>query len=107
MQPYRHGLGSLLAIQIDAAINPGNSGGPALDDHDQCVGVAFQSLQDADNIGPLENTLGETAYKTGQPLLVKHPKFAENIWKRIFSWDNKRGHCSMLSHKQCQQLQLW
>ena len=26
MQPYRHGLGSLLAIQIDAAINPGLKG---------------------------------------------------------------------------------
>ena len=104
MQPYRHGLGSLLAIQIDAAINPGlddcsaclcnwtpsvslgfsatsnpskskhmkthpnpprprkrpqnlrrafagNSGGPALDAQGRCVGVAFQSLQDADNIG--------------------------------------------------------
>eukprot|EP00439_Symbiodinium_sp_Y106_P075568 s2152_g15.t1 len=53
MQPYRHGLGSLLAIQIDAAINPGNSGGPALDAQGRCVGVAFQSLQDADNIGYL------------------------------------------------------
>mmetsp|Transcript_105898 Transcript_105898/g.332041 ORF Transcript_105898/g.332041 Transcript_105898/m.332041 type:complete len:455 (+) Transcript_105898:1-1365(+) len=53
MQPYRHGLGSLLAIQIDAAINPGNSGGPALDAKRRCVGVAFQSLKDGDteNIG--------------------------------------------------------
>lgn len=53
MQPYRHGLGSLLAIQIDAAINPGNSGGPALNSRKQCVGVAFQSLKDGEteNIG--------------------------------------------------------
>lgn len=53
LQPYRHGLGSLLAIQIDAAINPGNSGGPALDARQQCVGIAFQSLKDGDteNIG--------------------------------------------------------
>lgn len=53
MQPYRHGLGSLLAIQIDAAINPGNSGGPAVDARRRCVGVAFQSLKDGDteNIG--------------------------------------------------------
>ena len=41
----------LLAIQIDAAINPGNSGGPALDDEHRVVGVAFCSLQGAENIG--------------------------------------------------------
>lgn len=41
----------LLAIQIDAAINPGNSGGPALDDKHRVVGVAFCSLQGAENIG--------------------------------------------------------
>ncbi|WIA37685.1 hypothetical protein OEZ86_014578 [Tetradesmus obliquus] len=37
-------------IQIDAAINPGNSGGPALRG-DVVVGVAFQNLPHADNIG--------------------------------------------------------
>lgn len=41
----------LLAIQIDAAINPGNSGGPALDEEHRVVGVAFCSLQGAENIG--------------------------------------------------------
>jgi len=53
MQPYRHGLLSLLALQIDAAINPGNSGGPTLDTKHRCVGVAFQSLRDGEteNIG--------------------------------------------------------
>jgi S1-C subfamily serine protease len=40
----------LLAIQIDAAINAGNSGGPVLMDG-QLVGVAFQTLEDAEKIG--------------------------------------------------------
>ncbi|MCI0498662.1 MAG: serine protease [Planctomycetales bacterium] len=39
-----------LAVQTDAAINPGNSGGPVLQDG-KVVGVAFQGLQSADNIG--------------------------------------------------------
>lgn len=41
---------SLLAIQIDAAINPGNSGGPVLLDG-ELVGVAFQALDGAEQIG--------------------------------------------------------
>jgi len=49
-QQYVHGATSLLAIQIDAAINPGNSGGPAIMNQ-QVVGVAFQSLEGAENIG--------------------------------------------------------
>ncbi len=40
----------LLAIQIDAAINAGNSGGPVLMDG-LLVGVAFQTLEDAEKIG--------------------------------------------------------
>lgn len=39
-----------LRIQIDAAINPGNSGGPAIVD-DKMIGVAFSSLNSAQNIG--------------------------------------------------------
>jgi S1-C subfamily serine protease len=39
-----------LLVQTDAAINPGNSGGPVLQDG-KVVGVAFQGLQSADNIG--------------------------------------------------------
>ncbi len=39
-----------LLVQTDAAINPGNSGGPVLQDG-KVVGVAFQGLTSADNIG--------------------------------------------------------
>eukprot|EP01012_Entosiphon_sulcatum_P023044 TRINITY_DN28024_c0_g1_i1.p1 TRINITY_DN28024_c0_g1~~TRINITY_DN28024_c0_g1_i1.p1 ORF type:complete len:575 (-),score=79.81 TRINITY_DN28024_c0_g1_i1:559-2238(-) len=51
-QQYSHALLSphLLSIQIDAAINPGNSGGPAMLG-DKVVGVAFQALMSAENIG--------------------------------------------------------
>ena len=45
-----NGLG--LRIQIDAAINPGNSGGPAIS-NGKLVGVAFQNLPKAENIGYL------------------------------------------------------
>lgn len=41
-----------LVIQTDAAINPGNSGGPVVQDG-KVVGVAFQGLREADNIGYL------------------------------------------------------
>lgn len=42
----------LLAIQIDAAINGGNSGGPVIDSQTKnVIGVAFQTLNDAENIG--------------------------------------------------------
>ncbi|GLI61623.1 hypothetical protein VaNZ11_004041 [Volvox africanus] len=47
---YAHAASHLMACQIDAAINPGNSGGPALQG-DQVVGVAFQNLPGAENIG--------------------------------------------------------
>jgi len=41
---------SHLIIQTDAAINPGNSGGPVLQ-NGKVVGVAFQGLTEADNVG--------------------------------------------------------
>jgi S1-C subfamily serine protease len=41
---------SHLVVQTDAAINPGNSGGPVMQDG-KVVGVAFQGLQSAENIG--------------------------------------------------------
>jgi len=48
---YSHGNFRLLAIQIDAAINPGNSGGPALSNDMKVVGVCFETLLNAENIG--------------------------------------------------------
>ena len=39
-----------LVLQVDAAINPGNSGGPVLF-NGRVVGLAFQGLSRADNIG--------------------------------------------------------
>lgn len=48
--PYSTSGLRIAAIQIDAAINPGNSGGPALCDG-RVVGVAFQSLMQAEGIG--------------------------------------------------------
>ncbi|GBF95989.1 protease Do-like mitochondrial [Raphidocelis subcapitata] len=51
---YVHAASHLMAIQIDAAINPGNSGGPALrgaGGGNVVVGVAFQNMPSAENIG--------------------------------------------------------
>ena len=51
MDTYAHtGADSHLVIQTDAAINPGNSGGPVMQDG-KVVGVAFQGLRQAENIG--------------------------------------------------------
>ena len=51
MDVYSHtGADMHLVIQTDAAINPGNSGGPVMQDG-KVVGVAFQGLRQADNIG--------------------------------------------------------
>lgn len=47
---YVHSGLSLLTVQIDAAINPGNSGGPAVIGN-RIIGVAMQSINQADNIG--------------------------------------------------------
>jgi len=51
MEAYAHtGADSHLVIQTDAAINPGNSGGPVMQ-NGSVVGVAFQGLRQAENIG--------------------------------------------------------
>jgi S1-C subfamily serine protease len=48
---YVHSLKSnFLVVQTDAAINPGNSGGPVIQDGN-IVGIAFQGLGEAENIG--------------------------------------------------------
>ncbi len=39
-----------LRVQIDAALNPGNSGAPAISDG-KLVGVAFQVMEQAENVG--------------------------------------------------------
>jgi len=53
MDVYSHTRAdSHLVVQTDAAINPGNSGGPVLQDG-KVVGVAFQGLREAENIGYL------------------------------------------------------
>ena len=53
MDVYAHsGADSHLVVQTDAAINPGNSGGPVMQEG-KVVGVAFQGLRQAENIGYL------------------------------------------------------
>ncbi|MGQ9661436.1 MAG: trypsin-like peptidase domain-containing protein [Kiritimatiellia bacterium] len=48
---YAHsGVDQHLVLQVDAAINPGNSGGPVLY-RGRVVGLAFQGLSAAENIG--------------------------------------------------------
>ncbi len=47
---YEQSHRQLLALQIDAAINSGNSGGPVYRG-DELVGIAFQTLDEAENVG--------------------------------------------------------
>jgi len=52
VQRYSHSQRYLLAATVDAAINQGNSGGPAFLDG-KVAGIAFQTLDDAENIGEI------------------------------------------------------
>ena len=52
VQRYEHSQRNLLAITVDAAINAGNSGGPVFC-RGKVVGIAFQGMPDAENIGEM------------------------------------------------------
>ncbi|MBL9077171.1 MAG: trypsin-like peptidase domain-containing protein [Planctomycetes bacterium] len=52
VQRYEHSQRHLLAATVDAAINEGNSGGPVFA-RGKVVGIAFQALPDAENIGEM------------------------------------------------------
>lgn len=77
--------GAGLRIQIDAAINPGNSGGPAITDG-KLLGVAFQVLRQAENVGyiiPTEEVLtfledAKDGTYDGKPQLIAEMQTVEN-----------------------------
>lgn len=52
VQRYEHSQRHLLAVTVDAAINEGNSGGPVFA-RGKVVGIAFQALPEAENIGEM------------------------------------------------------
>lgn len=55
VQEYSHSQRELLAVTVDAAINEGNSGGPVFMGS-KMIGIAFQTLKDAENIGEIVPT---------------------------------------------------
>lgn len=85
VQRYRHSQRHMLAVTVDAAINHGNSGGPVFGD-DAVVGIAFQKLESADNIGemvpaPVIHSFLRAAAGGGQvqmPALGLHVQNLEN-----------------------------
>ncbi|MBL4771337.1 MAG: trypsin-like peptidase domain-containing protein [Planctomycetes bacterium] len=52
VQCYSHSERYLMAVTVDAAINDGNSGGPVVMEG-KVVGIAFQSMDEAENIGEM------------------------------------------------------
>lgn len=52
VQRYEHSQRHLLAVTVDAAINEGNSGGPVFA-RGKVVGIAFQALPEAENVGEM------------------------------------------------------
>ena len=52
VQRYEHSQRHLLAVTVDAAINEGNSGGPVFA-RGKIVGIAFQAMPDAENVGEM------------------------------------------------------
>jgi S1-C subfamily serine protease len=52
VQRYAHSQRHLLAVTVDAAINKGNSGGPVFKSG-HVVGIAFQTLENAENVGEM------------------------------------------------------
>ncbi len=55
VQCYSHSERYLMAVTVDAAINDGNSGGPVVMGG-RVVGIAFQSMDDAENVGEMVPT---------------------------------------------------
>jgi len=91
VSPYAHSQRPLLAVQIDAAVNAGNSGGPVFKD-DKLIGVAFQSLDETQNIAyaialpVVEHFLADLAAK--RPAVF--PSLGV-IWQRLESTAHRRS----------------
>ncbi|WP_372368454.1 S1C family serine protease [Candidatus Uabimicrobium sp. HlEnr_7] len=74
VQRYSHSRRHLLAVTVDAAINEGNSGGPVFKE-DKVIGIAFQTLKAAENIGELvpSNLIHRFIKKSQDVSIVKVP----------------------------------
>jgi S1-C subfamily serine protease len=88
---YAHSQRPLLSVQIDAAVNAGNSGGPVFKG-DKLIGIAFQALDDSQNI----------AYAIALPVIQHFLKSIELgrpahfaslgvVWQRLESDSHRRA----------------